>query len=236
MADVISLDSDDEDSKKQPTTTRTPSAYPSQQTTTASPKIRPGPLSAKLKQIQSTEGRISPSLMENLSSKPNVISARDTLAGGSSSTTNSIRRLGLEQQRYDEINDRDSGPVTRNQKKSELELAKLMDNSKFLADFDPVTSIREKRKMNRKSYTEPGRYSGKVQGALYDEKGVHKATGIDLCDCLDKDCVGCHFPCPQCGSTKCGPTCRVHRRWAYECIEYDGKDQVKKNPIVYRYL
>ncbi|GIY42477.1 ARF7EP_C domain-containing protein [Caerostris darwini] len=53
----------------------------------------------------------------------------------------------------------------------------------------------------------------------FDVKGIHRETGLDLCDCLYTDCPGCFMPCPKCSSWKCGHECRQHRRWVYEKIE-----------------
>jgi hypothetical protein len=72
--------------------------------------------------------------------------------------------------------------------------------------------------------------SGKSRGrgrmpAIYDDNGIHKQSGQDVCDCLNPDCVGCHFPCKGCGSKKCGRKCRVQRKWMYtqviEQLPYD---------------
>lgn len=57
---------------------------------------------------------------------------------------------------------------------------------------------------------------------LYDEDGLMLSTGRDVCDCLDIDCVGCHFPCPKCRSEKCGGECRCNRKWVYEYVESEG--------------
>lgn len=81
-------------------------------------------------------------------------------------------------------------------------LTKLVDpNSKFLADFDPEHSIRERRKMVRKT-TGPQPTSYAKPGTLFDDNGVHRDTCFDVCDCLDISCPGCHFECPGCGSHK----------------------------------
>lgn len=62
-----------------------------------------------------------------------------------------------------------------------------------------------------------------ISAPLYDSSGKLKSTLEDLCDCLDTECKGCHFSCEKCSSTKCGPACRVNRRYIFERIEYDGK-------------
>lgn len=78
----------------------------------------------------------------------------------------------------------------------------------------------------------PRRSSGST--SLYDVNGKIRGTQEDICDCFDKICFGCHFPCDKCKSPKCGPTCRVYRRYFYEEIELDGKIDVKKNPNVFK--
>lgn len=258
MTSIISLDSDDEETQTtqnkpaSATLNATPNesqSKPDQSSNTSPVKPRPGPLSAKLKQLQgsgsaSTQPTNPSAAAANQYKSPQVLSARATLPAGDTQNkvwnfqraVNSNTRP-QQDTRPDTIDESlystATGRVTRYQKKSELELAKLKDkNSKFLADFDPETSIRERRKLNRKSYTETRNYMAKAPDTIYNEKGIHRDTGIDMCDCLDKDCIGCHFPCPSCGSSKCGQACRVNRKWMYECIEYDGKDQVKKNPLM----
>uniref|UniRef100_A0A8C7Q153 THAP-type domain-containing protein n=1 Tax=Oncorhynchus mykiss TaxID=8022 RepID=A0A8C7Q153_ONCMY len=39
------------------------------------------------------------------------------------------------------------------------------------------------------------------------------------CDCLDADCMGCFYPCPECSSRRCGVECRCDRKWLYEQVE-----------------
>ncbi|KAG4066210.1 hypothetical protein HA402_000434 [Bradysia odoriphaga] len=130
-------------------------------------------------------------------------------------------------QRYygsDETSQDSMNRTTRSANKIEKRLT--VENSKFLADFDPEKSGRERRKLTRKSYVPPSAPSR--NHSLFDERGRYRNTNADLCDCLE-DCPGCHYPCPQCSSPKCGPVCRVNRKWAYEVIEHDGKDLVIHN-------
>lgn len=117
----------------------------------------------------------------------------------------------------------------KSHKKTTLRLRNILDesNSKFLANFDPEKSKREKRKLTRRSYSTVA-----SKNTMYDEYGIYRETHIDMCDCLDLKCPGCHFPCPSCQSSKCGPCCRVSRKWTYEQIEHDGKDLVIRNPFL----
>ncbi len=43
---------------------------------------------------------------------------------------------------------------------------------------------------------------------MYDYTGRLIVDGRDLCDCLEPNCPGCHFPCVKCDSEKCGHECR----------------------------
>ncbi|XP_046751570.1 ARL14 effector protein-like isoform X2 [Diprion similis] len=113
---------------------------------------------------------------------------------------------------------------TRSAKKAALSLENGVQS--FLKYFDPERSEREKRKLNRRLYP------GAKKHVLYDEKGIFFQTGEDLCDCLERSCLGCHFPCPKCKSTKCGHECRSNRKWAYESIENEGSDIVISNPVL----
>ncbi|XP_033222314.1 ARL14 effector protein [Belonocnema kinseyi] len=105
---------------------------------------------------------------------------------------------------------------------------KVVDSvtKKFLRNFDPETSEREKRKLNRR-LSQPQK-----KNVLYDEKGILHSTGDNLCDCLQKTCSGCHFRCNKCCSTKCGHECRNNRKWTYDSIENEGSDNVIKNPVI----
>jgi hypothetical protein len=77
--------------------------------------------------------------------------------------------------------------------KSINHLRLLLEESKFLQNFDPEKSSREKRKLNRKNYSA----STNKNSTMYDEKGRHRESGLNLCDCLDMSCAGCHFNCPN---------------------------------------
>lgn len=66
---------------------------------------------------------------------------------------------------------------------------------------------------------------------LYDGRGRIRSSGLDACDCLNNACSGCHFPCPNCKSQKCGNECRAFRNDFVKRIYYDGLDSIShKNP------
>lgn len=69
------------------------------------------------------------------------------------------------------------------------------------------------------------------QTLVHDVDGrlVH-CGGLDLCDCLESACPGCHNPCLKCESTKCGTECRSRRKWLYEHILVEGTEMKIKNP------
>lgn len=97
---------------------------------------------------------------------------------------------------------------------------------KFMDNFDPERSAREMRKMNRRIYRENIK-----KNQMYDETGLLLENSSDLCDCLDVDCLGCHFPCPKCNSTKCATECRQSRKWIYEHVEVEGTGVTIKWPF-----
>ena len=68
---------------------------------------------------------------------------------------------------------------------------KFRNPGRFMEDFNPDSSGREMRKMNRKIYNNNARRN------IYDSEGRLMADGRDLCDCLDEECPGCHFPCTK---------------------------------------
>ncbi|KAH8419336.1 hypothetical protein KR222_005661 [Zaprionus bogoriensis] len=72
-----------------------------------------------------------------------------------------------------------------------------------------------------------GCYFGK--NTPYDDYGFIRNNGLDVCDCMNSECEGCWDNCRNCGSTKCGPHCRVNRKFYYENIIYDGKDLTISN-------
>ncbi|CAH0557755.1 unnamed protein product [Brassicogethes aeneus] len=68
-------------------------------------------------------------------------------------------------------------------------------------------------------------------GSIYNNKGVHIKSDVDLCDCLDEACLGCFFNCEKCGSQKCGIDCRSYRKFLVETVEFQGYQKVHRNPI-----
>lgn len=103
----------------------------------------------------------------------------------------------------------------------------MAEKMKFMENFDPERSNREKRKLTRKIYST----TSKKTATLYDERGIHLGTNRDLCDCLGEDCPGCFFPCPRCRSFKCGHECRCNRKWMYESYEVEGLDIKRVNKV-----
>lgn len=99
-----------------------------------------------------------------------------------------------------------------------------------LSDFNPKKSVREQRKL--RSYMESQQMQRQPPTTIFDAKGRYRANGFDICDCLDNTCPGCHFPCPSCKNTKCGPCCRVNRKWPFESIQHEEKELIIKNKLL----
>ncbi|XP_074594826.1 ARL14 effector protein-like [Brevipalpus obovatus] len=109
------------------------------------------------------------------------------------------------------------------------------ESAKFLGNFDPENSERVRRKRNRGIYENDS--SGGQSVAIYDDHGIHIKTGGDLCDCLRRQCPGCHFECKKCKSHKCGQTCRVNRSWEYDSVNIQAIDKrefekTRRNPYL----
>lgn len=116
--------------------------------------------------------------------------------------------------------DSDSGSKTRFQHQLEVKKLTFKNPGKFMEDFDPERSSREMRKMKRKIYCERPR-----KQTVYDDKGRLLLDRRDLCDCCERNCPGCHFPCSKCKSSKCGVECRTHRRYVYHAVDMEGTNK-----------
>nr|XP_022900499.1 uncharacterized protein LOC111413687 [Onthophagus taurus] len=149
----------------------------------------------------------------DLSNRLKYLSTNERPRLAKKSTANQIPFF--EQNKYANMTKRQAALASKD--KSKQDLAKL--NSDVLDEDEGKDKRRTKK-------TFPKR----VQGAVYDSMGVH-ISGIDLCDCLQENCPGCHFKCPSCSSFKCGTECRVNRKYIYEQIEYHGYEFNIKNPI-----
>lgn len=75
----------------------------------------------------------------------------------------------------------------------------------------------------------PGQSRRNASRSTYNGMGQIRATGRDACDCLDNNCVGCHFPCPSCKSPKCGHECRQHRDDYVKLIQKENGKIICKN-------
>ena len=110
---------------------------------------------------------------------------------------------------------------------------KFKNPGRLLEEFNPETSRREMRKLNRLIKKDPANRAKRRQRqrrrpqkqTFHDRSGVRMSDGRDVCDCQDTNCPGCHFPCPSCGSEKCGVECRCDRQWTYL------KDVEIENPL-----
>ncbi|XP_072453215.1 ARL14 effector protein-like [Notamacropus eugenii] len=97
-----------------------------------------------------------------------------------------------------------------------------------VADFNPET--REKKKKAHMSKMNEYFSVNKVT-KKYDKNGRLICNNADLCDCLEKNCLGCFYPCPKCNSNKCGPECRCNRKWVYDDIVTESGDVISTLPF-----
>ncbi|XP_006204015.1 ARL14 effector protein-like isoform X1 [Vicugna pacos] len=98
-----------------------------------------------------------------------------------------------------------------------------------VADFNPETR-EQKKKARMSKMNEYFSVKCKVM-KKYDRSGRLICNDADLCDCLEKNCLGCFYPCPKCNSTKCGPECRCGRRWVYDAIVSESGEVVSALPF-----
>ncbi|KAM6393527.1 ARL14 effector protein isoform 1-T3 [Pluvialis apricaria] len=99
-------------------------------------------------------------------------------------------------------------------------------------EFTPETSKREKRRLQTKNASfNSDRQVIPAKSKVYDSQGLLLYSGMDLCDCLDEDCLGCFYACPKCGSNKCGAECRCDRKWLYEQIEIEGGEIIRNKHV-----
>lgn len=142
----------------------------------------------------------------------------------SSSEANQVARIsGKTSADEDNLSDSNEAPLDTEEVGKVLKKLGIDETTKFMQNFDPERSNRERRKLRRKIYTEKRQH-------LYDERGILVQHGQDLCDCLDVQCPGCHFPCSKCSSPKCGHECRCNRKWIVEQIDIEGTNHIIKNP------
>ncbi|KAI1890168.1 hypothetical protein AGOR_G00170890 [Albula goreensis] len=92
-------------------------------------------------------------------------------------------------------------------------------------DFNSESNRRDKRRATKLSSSD--RQTMGAKSKVYDSRGLLMGSGRDLCDCLDVDCMGCFYPCPDCGSRKCGVECRCDRKWLYEQVEVEGGEIIR---------
>ncbi|XP_064104062.1 uncharacterized protein LOC135213896 [Macrobrachium nipponense] len=117
----------------------------------------------------------------------------------------------------------DNTPATPSVMASLIEGLHVNNQNKFMENFNPKTSERVKRKKKKVQYfNSTGRTKAPGSHCIYGPDGTLASTGKDLCDCLQGDCPGCHYPCPKCNSRKCGTECRMNRKWYYEKVEVEG--------------
>uniref|UniRef100_A0A1I7UMF1 ARF7EP_C domain-containing protein n=1 Tax=Caenorhabditis tropicalis TaxID=1561998 RepID=A0A1I7UMF1_9PELO len=87
------------------------------------------------------------------------------------------------------------------------------ETSKFLPDSSDIINTNRARRVHADKpadlkeelihHDKTGKLSSTTKG--------HTET-FDLCDCLNEECSGCHWPCATCSSRKCLVGCRQNRK------------------------
>eukprot|EP00076_Gallus_gallus_P035370 XP_025000908.1 ARL14 effector protein-like [Gallus gallus] len=110
----------------------------------------------------------------------------------------------------------------------ELKYLAFQNPGPQVANFNPET--RKQRKKARMSQMNKDCFNKPKTLKKYDSRGRLLRNNTDLCDCLDKNCLGCFYPCPKCNSNKCGPVCRCNRKWVYDTIETEDGNVISAFP------
>ncbi|NWH88930.1 A14EL protein, partial [Aegithalos caudatus] len=111
----------------------------------------------------------------------------------------------------------------------QLKLLAFQNPGPQVADFNPETRQLKKKEcmlQMKQFFFNESKFTKK-----YDKHGRLLCNGIDLCDCLEIDCLGCFYPCPKCNSNKCGPECRCNRKWVYDTIKTEAGDVISVAPF-----
>jgi len=96
---------------------------------------------------------------------------------------------------------------------------------------DGHNGSRRRGNAGRVNYNVKDMISNNMHSLVHDSEGrLVNCNGLDLCDCLESSCPGCHSPCLKCESPKCGFECRSRRKWMYEHILVEGNEMKIQNP------
>ncbi|XP_069887616.1 aminopeptidase Q isoform X2 [Dipodomys merriami] len=144
----------------------------------------------------------------------------------------SHRRLAAGEGRADPGSPEKSCPIGQKQLQQierQLRCLAFQNPGPQVADFNPETR-QQKKKARMSKMNEYFSVKHKVV-KKYDKGGRLVCNAEDLCDCLERSCLGCFYPCPRCNSTKCGPECRCGRRWVYDAIVTEAGQVISALPF-----
>ncbi|XP_049643370.1 ARL14 effector protein-like [Suncus etruscus] len=143
----------------------------------------------------------------------------------------SDQQSSLQEKETDENSPEKSSQIRQKQSQIQRQLKNLsFENPEpQMTDFDLVPrKLKKKAQISKKNEYFPEKIKPKRK---YDENGKLICNGVDLCDCLDQNCLGCFYPCPKCNSMKCGPVCRNNRCWVFDDMVDESGDVVSILPF-----
>ncbi|XP_063142947.1 ARL14 effector protein-like [Rattus norvegicus] len=65
----------------------------------------------------------------------------------------------------------------------------------------------------------------------YDKNTRLLCNDVDLCDSLEKNCLGCFYPGPKCNSNKYGPECQCNLCWVNDAIIIESGEVISTLPF-----